>query len=129
MFKFFPLNGGVFVSIICAIHCAATPLLLSILPTFAGNFAESELLEWGMVALGLLLSGYTLLKGYQQHHNPRPFQLLGVAGILFIVANAFLHSHTFSWAHTLTNLSGGLLLIISQRINHTSKVSCTCKAH
>ena len=65
-------------------------------------------MEWAMVAFGLVLSAYTLFKGYKKHQNTRPLQLLVVAGILFLIANIFLHSHTFSWTHTLTNLSNSL---------------------
>lgn len=128
MFKFFPINGGVLMSIICAIHCAATPFLLSAMPAFAGLWL-SETLEWVMIGSGLFFSVFTLLRGYQIHQNPRPLQLLGIGGLFFLIANLFLHSHDFSWSHTLMNLSGGFFMIISQRINHTSKASCSCSKH
>lgn len=128
MFKFFPINGGVFMSVLCAIHCAVTPFVLSALPAFAGLWL-SESLEWVMIGSGLFFSAYTLRKGYQQHQNPRPLQLLAVGGLFFLIANLFLHTHDFSWSHTLTNLCGGFFMILSQRINHTTKVSCSCAKH
>ncbi len=117
-------------SVICAIHCAATPFLISAIPAFAGLWV-SETLEWIMIGLGLSFSIFTLLKGYKIHQNLRPLQLLGIGALFFLAANVFLHSHTshFSWPHTLMNLSGGLFMIVAQRINHTSKASCSCANH
>ncbi len=73
-------------SLACAIHCAAMPMLISILPLIGMQFLASHLLEGLLLAFGVGFGAYGVLRSYfTQHRDLRPVIALlsGVALITF----------------------------------------------
>lgn len=79
---------GIAASILCAIHCAATPVLLLLLPTFGEMWAHPAT-HWGMAIVVVPLAVYMMVKGYRQH-SKKWVLAVGGLGVLFILAGAAL---------------------------------------
>ena len=75
-----------FLSLACAIHCALTPMLISVLPLIGMQFLASHLLEGLLLAFGVGFGAYGVLRSYfTLHHDMRPVTalLIGMALITF----------------------------------------------
>lgn len=77
---------GVLASILCGIHCAATPVLLLILPTFGKIWAHPAS-HWGMAILVIPIAALMMSKGYQRHRRTW-ILAIGSMGIIFVLAGA-----------------------------------------
>ncbi len=83
---------GFTLSLLCAIHCIAFPLLLPFLPLLAGSFIWSSGFEQTVVFASLLVAAPTLLRGYAQHRRiwvPVAF----VIGLCFVLLRPEAHVH------------------------------------
>lgn len=60
---------GIGASIVCAIHCALLPLMLTSLPLFGINIIHHLGFELGMIVLALLIGSYSMYHGYAKHHH------------------------------------------------------------
>lgn len=71
-------------SVLCAIHCFATPMLLVLLPSMAGLLMEPELLHMWLVVGVLPISAFALTLGCKKHRKFRVLAL-GSAGLVFML--------------------------------------------
>jgi hypothetical protein len=125
--KFFSLNLdflGFSASMLCALHCAALPLLLT-----AGAFSgfawlENEIVEWFFIGSAIIFASWSLVTSFwQTHRNPIPL-LLVVLGFFLIIWNHFGgghgHTHThahFEWGTALLSVAGGIAIAIAHYLN------------
>jgi len=79
---------GVFASILCAIHCALTPLLLILLPTFGKAWAHPST-HWGMAIIVIPIAIFMMIKGYKKH-GKKWVLVAGTIGVLLIIVGAIL---------------------------------------
>lgn len=79
---------GILASILCAIHCALTPVLLIMLPTFGKAWAHPST-HWGMALVVIPIAIFMMRKGYKKHGR-KWVVAAGIAGITFIIAGAIL---------------------------------------
>ncbi|HEV8579420.1 MAG TPA: MerC domain-containing protein [Thermoanaerobaculia bacterium] len=70
-------GGGL--SLACAVHCLAMPLLLSLFPLAVATAYLSERLEGALVVGSVLLSAAALCHGFRIHRRRRILLLLAVA--------------------------------------------------
>ena len=68
---FEPDRVGVFASVLCAIHCALTPILLLMLPTF-GRVWSHPASHWGMALFVVPVAAFTLTRGFRRHRRRWP---------------------------------------------------------
>ncbi|MEP2775939.1 MAG: MerC domain-containing protein [Luteolibacter sp.] len=86
-----PLNAdrlGVLASVLCAIHCAAAPVLLLALPTFGRIWAHPAT-HWGMAILVVPIAAAMACHGFRRHRRK---WVAGFAalGILFVIVGGAL---------------------------------------
>lgn len=98
-------------SLICAIHCAAIPIVLSFSSLGSLHFLENPYIEWSFILLGILFVFISLWPSYRKHHHkikPLLFAFLGftLIGIgrfefteLWEVSNTVLGASIVSIAH------------------------------
>ena len=80
---------GIGTSILCAIHCALLPVLVTTLPVFGINIVHNLVFEWGMIALAFVVGSYSLFHGYIKHHRSlRPVLIFSV-GFIFLILKQF----------------------------------------
>lgn len=85
--------AGIATSILCAIHCALLPLILTSLPLMGINIIHNGTFEWVMIGLAFLIGAYSLSHGYRRHHHSlKPIALFAI-GFFFLAAKQFTTYH------------------------------------
>jgi hypothetical protein len=103
---------GLWLSVICTIHCLAMPFLMTALP-FLGESFLSEKSEIYLIGTSAILAVFLLIKDYRNHQNQQPLFLLGLA-LCFNFAGLFFAKGNFE---ILFNVSGALLMASAYYIN------------
>jgi len=106
---------GLWLSLLCTIHCLAMPFLMSALP-FLGESFLSEKLEIYLIGASAILAIFLLIKDYRNHQNSIPLTLLSVA-LCFNFAGLFLANDKYE---ILLNVIGALLMASAYYINWNS---------
>ncbi|WP_179640547.1 MerC domain-containing protein [Tunturiibacter empetritectus] len=120
---------GTWASALCVVHCAITPVLISMSVVMArfipGEERTHRTLAVGVAALGVM----ALVKGFRTHGRRRILGTMAL-GLGFIFAGAFfggnLPSHGCEVAVTMT---GSTLMICAHRMNHTFCRACMRCSH
>src|SRR5579872_4151159 len=100
-------NLGMTASILCAIHCAIVPLVITSLPLIGLGFIANPVFEWGMIVFALFIGVYAIGSSYfRNHHKVLPLILL-LAGFLLIIGG---HMLITGWREAIIVPIGGLLI-------------------
>ncbi len=104
---------GMGLSVACAIHCLATPILLSALPLLGLEFLGNEAFESGMIVGIAILAGFTFINGYRMHGRKAHFALgaLGLAVFLIVRPMASVTLEPFA------TLLGGSAFVLGHFLN------------
>lgn len=111
--KFFGLNldfAGAAAATLCALHCAAFPVLLSL--GLVSNTAHNHTFDWILMSIGILIAGYILVKDYAFSH--RNYLPILIAAIGFVTLFTGIETHG---EHFYLNIIGGLMIIASHILN------------
>ncbi len=117
-------------SMICAVHCALTPLLLAAIPSLGLSVWLNEGFERGFVLFVTVVGLFSLIWGYRRH---RAFRALGMLllGLAILWAGACyppLHHPVVTHAIVMT-LGGtlvGLAHVLNLRLNHWHVHDASC---
>jgi hypothetical protein len=103
-------------SMLCAVHCAALPLVLAIAPAIGAGFA-SPVFEIGFIAFASVLGLTSLILGYLQHrvHRALLFLVPGIALLWCAVLVEPLHENMLG--HAVAMACGGTLIAIAHLLN------------
>ncbi len=105
--------AGIGLSAACAIHCLATPILLSALPLMGIEFLGHEAFESAMITGIALLAGFTFISGYRMHGRIAHFAL-GVFGLaIFLLVRPFVDAALEPYA----TLLGGTAFVVGHLLN------------
>ncbi|WPR76746.1 MerC domain-containing protein [Algoriphagus sp. NG3] len=75
---------GFSASIVCAIHCAFLPFLISALPFLSLGFLENPWIEYSIILLSLFLALLALSHGFSKHHKKKLPIIIVSLGFLII---------------------------------------------
>jgi hypothetical protein len=119
---------GIITSLLCAIHCALLPILLTSLPLFGINIIHNLLFEWGMILLTVAVGAFSLYHGFIKHHQQWMPIIFFSVGIFFLVAKQLFHSNEL-WL-----LLPAVLLVVTAhyqnyRLCHLSKCNSPHHKH
>lgn len=75
---------GIGASLLCAVHCAVLPVLVTLLPLLGLRMQGNEKLEHALLACTFVIGVAALLKGYRRYRQLQPLLwfLAGFAGLL-----------------------------------------------
>lgn len=107
---------GATASFLCAVHCAALPLILAALPALGLSFLANHRFERGFIAFASVLATTTFIVGYRRHRRFRAFWFL-VPGLLFLAAGVAVDFDHSSIAHAVLVSIGGTLVATSHLTN------------
>jgi len=107
----FLYKTGVWLSIICTIHCLSMPFLITALPFLSGSFID-EKAEIYLVLGSLVLAMFLLRKDYKLHQNKMPLALFALSSALNI-AGFF----TEGIYETTLHILGAIIIGIAYYIN------------
>ncbi|MCP8900772.1 MerC domain-containing protein [Gilvimarinus xylanilyticus] len=118
-------------SLACAIHCLALPLLLALLPSLAALALDHESFHFWMVVAVIPSSLYALTLGCKKHRRVRVL-LLGTIGLtLLVLAVALGEARIGEAGEKLLTLAGATCVALGHWMNfrlcrtHESK-ACPC---
>ena len=103
---------GLWLSILCTIHCIAMPFVITALPFLGGSFI-SERSEVYLIGISAVLAVFLLVKDYRNHHNILPLTLLAIA-LCFSFTGLFLAKGTYE---IVFNVTGALIMASAYWIN------------
>jgi hypothetical protein len=103
---------GIGASLICAVHCALLPLLMTVLPLLGLEIFTNEKVEYGLMTFTFLVGCTSLFRGYRYHHHYTKPLLLFALGFIFLVAGHFLAEGR--WEPVLVTM--GALLIVTAHV-------------
>ena len=105
---------GLFLSILCVIHCAITPIVLTLAPLAGSQIFHSHFLEFGLIALSLAIAFYGIVRNSRQNLPIQLALILVTGGTLAIIAN-FLFLPEAAEVYAMS--AGGLMIASGQVIN------------
>ncbi|MBT2747093.1 MULTISPECIES: MerC domain-containing protein [unclassified Lysobacter] len=121
---------GAFGSLACAVHCAALPLLIAVLPSLGIAVWFGDGFEMGFVMFATLLGSFSVISGYRRHHAMRALSLL-IPGLgLLWVGVLYAPLHHALLPHAITMSCGGVLVglahLTNLRLNHGHIHDASC---
>ena len=114
---------GVFLSLLCAIHCLALPLILFAAPYLASSIAFSPMAEWVLVIGSFGMALLLLWQDFRKHRQPMPLFFLGLA-VLIKLVDTLVGMKSIEW---IFGLSLGVFITLAYWFNYKHKTACTCK--
>ena len=97
---------GMSASLVCAVHCAAIPVIFGLGAANLAEFLHHPVVEVSFLLVALVVATWSLGKSYlYQHRNKGPV-LVGVAGMGLVCLGVIAHT----WFITLP---GGLILALA----------------
>ena len=105
---------GFSASLLCAIHCAALPLLLSMAPLAGLQFLDNHWVEYGLILFSFLIASNALVHGYRKlHKRPSPL-IVATAGFVAIgVAQAM----ETEWTEMILMPVAGVTIAVAHIVN------------
>ena len=107
---------GATASFLCAIHCAALPFLLAILPLLGLSFLAGHTFERVFVLCASALAAFALVNGYRRHHRSLPLRLALPGLALLIVGVTFAEGYSII-VHSVMVTCGGMLVASGHFVN------------
>ncbi|MHA8067182.1 MerC domain-containing protein [Aquirufa sp. ROCK2-A2] len=114
---------GIFLSVVCAIHCMAMPLFIVFAPMLLSTFAFSGLMEWILVSSSFILAAILLFIDYRKHQKALPLILLLIA-LAIKLSEYLIHQSSIEW---IFGILLGLSIGLAYWVNYQHKSTCTCK--
>jgi hypothetical protein len=114
---------GAAASLACAAHCAATPLLIGLLPLVGMGFLAEEHTEWALAGLSIGVGSLSLIPSYaRKHRRWRPLLLFAFGAILIIAVRLLAEDGSRLEAPAMT--LGALLIAFAHTVNRRLCRSC-----
>jgi hypothetical protein len=107
---------GALASFLCAIHCAALPFVLALLPLLGLGFLADHRFERGFVMFASALAVATLVSAYRHHRQPLPL-LLALPGLALLITGVTFAENYSIALHSVLVTCGGLLVAAAHFIN------------
>ncbi|MCL7714336.1 MerC domain-containing protein [Stenotrophomonas mori] len=120
---------GAFGSLLCAVHCAALPALLVLLPSLGLSFWLSHDVEQVVVVFVTVLGLFSLLWGYRRHRALHALALL-LPGLVLLWTGLHGGLEHEQMPHAVVMTLGGLLVGVAHLANlrlnrlHVHDASC-----
>ncbi len=105
---------GFTTSLLCALHCAALPLLLSMAPLAGLQFLENPWIEYSIILLSFFIASNALIHGYRKIHHKKLALSIAIVGFLLIGSGQVLESE---WIEIFLMTCGGTMIAIAHLIN------------
>lgn len=116
MSSFFKINldfAGMAASAICAIHCMAMPLILSLGVAHSGHLFHDHTFDIAVIAIGIVIASASLITDYKKHRSLLPLMLVIVG--FSVLTYGLTHGH--GGIHLWISLIGSGLVSSAHFIN------------
>lgn len=100
---------GIGLSVLCALHCTATPLLL-LLPVLGGAFFQSDFFHLILFVMIVPIASFTFIRCYRLHRD-KIVMILGTLALLALSAGLGADYFAEEFETPLTVLGSGLIIL------------------
>ncbi|MBA3988758.1 MAG: MerC domain-containing protein [Idiomarina sp.] len=107
---------GIWLAIVCALHCLLVPVLLPTLSLIGLSFLGAESLERGILLVSAVLGGVAIGIGSRHHRSPLPMLALATGVVLYFNKHNIGHEFGHLWEIPVV-LVGASLLITAHVMN------------
>jgi hypothetical protein len=107
---------GAIASFLCAIHCAALPFVLALLPLVGLEFLADHRIERAFVVFACALALLTLVNGYRRHRRPGSL-MLAFPGLSLLLLGVSVAEQYPIALHSVLVTCGGVLLASAHFVN------------
>src|SRR5262249_44352045 len=108
---------GATASLLCALHCAALPFVLAVLPALGLGFLADHAFERIFIACASTLALTVLIRGYRVHHSARALLLLAPGLLLLWLGGFLIDGHNAIGLHALLVTVGGSCVAFAHLTN------------
>ncbi|MCK0160007.1 MerC domain-containing protein [Allomuricauda sp. F6463D] len=105
---------ALFSSLICAIHCAAVPIVLSFSSMASLHFLHNPIIEWLFIGLAVVFVFVSLLPSYRTAHRKSMPLLIATVGFCLIILGRFDFGETWE---TINTGGGALMVSVAHFVN------------
>jgi hypothetical protein len=116
-------TAGATTSLLCAIHCAVLPLVVTLLPLVGLSFLADERTEWVLLGLSALLGVTSLCLGYRAHRRRRALVVLSI-GLALLALGRMSEEREIETFGVPLIVTGGLIVAGAHWINHRLCRAC-----
>ncbi len=114
IFKVNPDTAGFFTSMLCAIHCSAVPVLISMGLLSSSTWLHNHMIDWVVIGTGILIASYSLIGDFfRKHRNYLPL-IFASFGFMFLLLGMIDHH---GWM-LVFSVIGGLMVASAHMLNH-----------
>ncbi|MGH8042923.1 MAG: MerC domain-containing protein [Rudaea sp.] len=108
---------GATASLLCAVHCAALPFVLALLPALGLGFLADHGFEIGFILCASVFALTVLILGYRRHRTPRALALLLPGLALLWIAGFVYDNHVHIGWHAVLMAIGGSCVALAHLTN------------
>lgn len=105
---------GFSASLLCAVHCAALPFLLSVLPLAGLHFLHHPFIEYTIILFSFFIASKSLSHGYSRHHKNIHPLLIVALGFLLIGLG---HALPIEWTEIGLTVLGATFVSVAHILN------------
>jgi hypothetical protein len=106
-------SAGFVASLVCAIHCSAIPVLISLGLIGSGSWLHNHAFDWIIIGLGFVFAGYSIVGDYLSRHRKIYPVLMAFTGFAFLLIGMIEHH---GWM-LIFSVLGGILVASSHLLN------------
>lgn len=119
--------AGMSASMLCALHCAALPIVLTVSSFSSLAWLDTPWMELSILGMTLIIASYSLTRAYFKHHHILKAIIIVAIGFGDILISRFLPHGTIS--HLLTAI-GGIIIAYAHWVNWKLTQKChSCHDH
>jgi hypothetical protein len=115
---------GAWAAFICALHCAALPVMFALAPLAGAHWLASHAFDQWAVVIALLFGAAVIGAAYCTHQWRKVLGLYAASALLMLTGAFLLHDP--AWMHALLLSGGGLLLAVTHVVNRRSAIRHGC---
>ena len=112
-------------SLLCAVHCALMPMLVTLLPLVGLGFVATEPVEWALVGMSFALGVWSLRLGFREHGKRRALAILAVGLALLVLGRVSEAREWGTWGVPVL-VVGGCVVALSHAVN--GRLCRTCRS-
>lgn len=107
------------ISVVCALHCAVTPILLSVFPLLSMQFVDEHTFHLMLLTLIIPSSVIAMVLGCKKHKDAIVFLLGATALVTLVITAIFGHDLFTHMGEVIMTVSATALLSIAHWRNYT----------
>ena len=116
--------AGLFTSLLCAVHCSAIPIFISLGLIGSGSWLHNHLFDWVIIGIGVVIAIYSLVGDYLRFHRNLAPLFIASLGFVFLFVGMVEHH---GWI-LIFSVVGGLLVASAHYLNHKLGRTCFAKS-